>query len=231
MFIGHTQDEAVPAAKLLSAGRDVMAAPALFVLLTTLTAGADAQQREPAVEVFALGGAYLHGNVPMTPPPSGQWRPQAGGGVLAPLGRNWAALFDVTASALEAHWLWNGGLPGGPGDNFTRVRRITMFPSIVRLWRRDWFAVYAGAGPGFEHNRERSRFRPIVARDEQGRPVLAEKFESTPTTRVAPLGLRAGIIVSPGARLVVRACYSYLRRYSDASPSRGVEAGVGYRFR
>lgn len=31
MFIGHTQDEAVPAAKLLSAGRDVMAAPALFV--------------------------------------------------------------------------------------------------------------------------------------------------------------------------------------------------------
>jgi hypothetical protein len=167
----------------------------------------------------------------MTPPPSGQWRPQAGGGVLAPLGRNWAALFDVTASALEAHWLWNGGLPGGPGDNFTRVRRIRCSPPSSGFGAATGSPFTPAPDQVSSHNRERSRFRPIVARDEQGRPVLAEKFESTPTTRVAPLGLRAGIIVSPGARLVVRACYSYLRRYSDASPSRGVEAGVGYRFR
>jgi opacity protein-like surface antigen len=193
-----------------------------------------AQQREPAIEVFGLAGGYAHGNLLLAPQSnslSPQWRPQLGGGVLAPLARNWGALFDATTSVVEANWKWDG-LPGaGPEDNFARVRRVILVPSVVRLWRRDRFSIYAGAGVGFEHDRERTLFRPIVARDEKGQPVLGpQSTENRVNKTLASPALRVGVIVSLSRRLVLRSGYSYVRHYTDERGSRGLEAGIGYRF-
>jgi hypothetical protein len=184
-----------------------------------------AQQRDTAFEVYGLTGAYFHGNLGTE-----EWKPQVGASLLAPLGRSWAALFDVTTSATERYWKADG-FPGGPGDNFTRERRVALTPSVVRLWRRDRFSIYAGGGVGFEHDRERGRFRPIVARDENGQPILAEEFQeirSNPTQKAVVL--RAGTIISLSRRIVLRAGFSLLPRYSDADASKSVDVGVGYRF-
>lgn len=204
-------------------------------LLAALAGGVAAQQREPAIEVFGLVGGYVHGNMVLSPqsfslPP--QWRPQVGGGVLAPLGKKWGVLFDATTSVVEDYWKWDGHPGAGPGDNSSRLLRVSLLPSVVRLWRRDRFSIYAGGGPGFEHDRESNLFRPIVARDDRGQPIVAQEFTKTRVskTQVALWGFRAGAIVNLSRRVVWRSGYSYLRRYSDERPSQGVEAGIGYRF-
>jgi hypothetical protein len=43
------------------------------------------QQTKPAFEVYGLTGVYFHGNLSVAT----VWKPQFGGGVLAPFGRNW----------------------------------------------------------------------------------------------------------------------------------------------
>ncbi|MDP2325942.1 MAG: hypothetical protein Q8N51_18205 [Gammaproteobacteria bacterium] len=198
-----------------------------------LAGGVAAQQREPAIEVYGLVGGYVHGNMLLSvaslPP---QWRPQFGGGVLAPLGRNWGLLFDATTSVVEDYWKWEGHSGAGPGDNWSRVLRVSLVPSVVRLWRRDRFSIYAGAGPGFEHDRETNRFRRIVARDERGQPIVAQEFTETRVSKTgtAVLGFRAGAIVNLSRRVVLRSGYSYLRRYTDERASEGLEAGIGFRF-
>ncbi len=110
-----------------------------------------AQQRQPSFEVFGLTGGYFHGNRSA----SHEWNPQVGGGVLAPLGRRWAALFDVTTSAVE----------GNPSVDGYRVPEAALIPSVVRMWRRDRFSIYAGVGWGFEHERQHYRVRPIIGRE------------------------------------------------------------------
>jgi hypothetical protein len=194
-----------------------------------------AGQREPAFEVYALAGGYVHGNMLLAPqsfslPP--QWRPEVGAGLLAPLGRRWGVLFDVTSSSVADYWKWDGEPGVGPGDNFARLHRITLFPSLVRLWRRERFSIYAGFGPGWEHNRESHRLRRIIARDERGRPVLADRFEDrrASDTKLAPWGLRLGSIVGLSRRVTLRLGWSYLRRYADERGSTGIEAGIGWRF-
>jgi hypothetical protein len=186
-----------------------------------------AQQREPAFEAYALTGAYLHANLSAAI----EWKPQLGGGILAPLGAHWAALCDVSTSAVEAYWKADG-LPGAaPEDNFTRERRVILLPSIARLWRRDRFSIYAGGGPGFEHERQHSRFRPIIGRSEQGQAVLADHFETTGSTRTdTMLALRAGALVSLSPKIVVRVDFSLLPRYVDETASKSLQAGIGYRF-
>jgi hypothetical protein len=77
----------------------------------------------------------------------------------------------------------------------------------VRLWRRERFSIYAGFGPGWEHNRESHRLRPIIARDERGRPVLADRFKDrrTADTQLARWGgLRLGSVVGLSERLTLR---------------------------
>lgn len=199
-----------------------------------VSGGAAAQQRRPAFELFGLTGGYAHGNLLVAPQNnslSPRWRPQVGGGVLAPLGRNWGALFDITTGAVEEFWKWDG-LPGaGPEDNHARVRRVTLNPSLVRLWRRNRFSIYAGGGIGFEHDRQKVRYRPILARDEQGRPVLAAEFtEDRRTETLASPALRLGVLLSLTQRLVFRSGFSYLRHYTDERGSGSLEAGIGYRF-
>jgi opacity protein-like surface antigen len=219
-------------AKLLK--RPLVVRFSAVALFGVLAGGLPAQQTEPAVEVFGLAGGYVHGNLLLSPQSlstSSQWRPQLGGGILVPLGRNWGALFDVTTSALETNWKWDG-LPGaGPLDNFTHVRRVSLVPSVVRLWRRNRFSIYTGGGVGFEHDRQASRFRPILARDDRGQPILGNEFTDHRANKTqAALAFRAGVIVSLSRRLVARSGYSYLRRYTDERGSAGLEAGIGYRF-
>jgi hypothetical protein len=207
----------------------------LVVLLFGCSAGLRGDQREPAIELYGLAGGYVHGNMLLSPQHfslPAQWRPQVGRGVLAPLGRRWGLLFDVTASSVADYWKWDGEPGAGPGDNFARLRRISLFPSLVRLWRRERFSIYAGFGPGWEHNRESHRLRPIVARDERGRPVLADQFENrrASDTKLALYGLRLGCLFSLNRRVAARVGYSYLRRYADERGSTGIEAGLGWRF-
>ncbi len=49
-------------------------------LIALLPAPLPAQQREPAVEVFALTGGYFHGNQSI----ASEWRPQFGAGNYRP---------------------------------------------------------------------------------------------------------------------------------------------------
>jgi opacity protein-like surface antigen len=201
-------------------------------LLASLFAATGAsQQTQPRIEVFVLTGVYMQGNQVFAPQSFAlgrQWKPQFGGGVLAPLGRKWAAVFDATTNTAEGRWAWDGT---GPAENFARVRRIVLTPSVLRMWRRERFSIFAGGGLGIEHDLERSRYRPIVARDENGRPVLAPDFQERDSTHTGRgLLLRAGTIGNVTPRFVVRAGYLYLRRYADERPSHGLEFGIGYRF-
>jgi opacity protein-like surface antigen len=213
--------------------RPLVARFSAIALLATAS-GLAGQQTEPAIEVFVLTGGYVHGNLLLSPQSlstSSQWRPQLGGGVLLPLGRNWGALFDVTTSALETNWKWDGQAGAGPLDNFTHVRRVSLVPSIVRLWRRNRFSIYTGGGVGFEHDRQASRFRPILARDDRGQPILANEFTDHRANKtLASPAFRAGVIGSLTRRLVARFGYSYLRHYTDERGSHELELGIGYRF-
>ena len=205
----------------------------LFLTVASVSA---AQQRDTAIEVFVVGGPYAYGNLVLSPqssPTSPQWRPHVGGGVLVPLGRNWGTLIDLTTSVVELNWKWDYGIDGaGPDDNFSQVRRLSLVPSVVRLWRMEAFSMYAGVGLGVEHDRERNRFRDIVARSETtGEPLLADEFTETSVQKTQPaLALRGGVIVSLSPRIVARFGYSYLGRYTDVGGSQGFEAGIGYRF-
>jgi opacity protein-like surface antigen len=205
------------------------------VLLGAAATGLAGQQAEPAVEVFFLTGGYVHGNLQLSPQavsPSPQWRPQFGAGILAPLGKKWGALFDVTTSEMETNWKWDGRPGAGPQDNFSHVRRVSFVPSIVRLWRRNRFTIYTGGGVGFEHDLESTRFRAILRRDaERDQVIVADEYTRLRAGKTRPaLAFKAGVIVSLSRGLVVRSGYSHLRRYTDLGASHGLEAGIGYRF-
>ncbi len=202
--------------------------------LLAAASGLAGQQTEPAVEVFVLSGGYTHGNLlpsVQSQSTSSQLRPQVGAGILAPLGRNWGALVDVTTSTDEGNWKWDGQPGAGPSDNFSHVRRVSFVPSIVRLWRREHFSIYIGGGVGFEHDRQASRFRRIVSRDDQGRPILADEFtDHRDSETLASPAFRTGVIGSLSQKLVARFGYSYLRHYTDERGSHSLEVGIGYRF-
>ena len=120
-----------------------------------------AQQRDPAIEVYGLTGAYFFGNNPNLLK-NGEWRAQVALGTLLPLGSKWAVLVDGNLSKLKV----NEGVhspesytatsafykrnPGIPDEDFTTQRLIAVLPSVVRLWRRERFSIYLGGGLGVE---------------------------------------------------------------------------------
>ena len=206
---------------------------ALSVLGLTPAVG---QEQDATLQVFFMGGPYSYGNLVISPQTTSipeQWRPHIGLGALwVPPRRSWGALVDLTTSTRSFHWKWDGDTHGaGPNDNFSRVRRISLVPSVVRLWRRETVSIYAGAGLGIEQDRERNRLRNIVSRDETGQPILADEFtESNIKGLHGVLVFRGGILVALTARIGARFGYSYLRRYFDHDPAQGIEVGIGYRF-
>ncbi len=184
-----------------------------------------AQQREPAFEVYGLTGGYFHGNLSA----SHEWKPHVGGGLLAPLGRKWAVLFDVTTSAVEGDPSVDGYSVPQSG-NFVKERRVAMIPSAVRMWRRDRFSIYAGAGWAYEHERQHYRVRPVVGREPDGRAILGPPTEGRSTRTDAMLALRFGGLISVTPKTVFRAGFSLLPRYTDEAASKSLELGIGYRF-
>jgi hypothetical protein len=185
-----------------------------------------AQQRDPAVELYGLTGAYFHGNISL----AHEWRPQIGAGILLPVGGNWGVIFDVTTSAVDGRFNIDTGL-SPQGDNYAHERRLGLMPAFVRLWRRNRFSVYAGPGLGYEHERQHSRVRPVIARDDAGRPILADVHVDQHSTRTdGVLVIKFGALVSLTDRLVIRSGLSWLPRYIDEDPSASFEAGIGYRF-
>lgn len=199
------------------------------LLLSLLPRTAAAQQRNPAVELFALGGAYRFGNTFWVLP---WWRSEFGGGVLAPLGRRWGLLCDLVTSRVEGQRLWGGYFfPEGRGDGymFSELRRLSLTPSFVRLWRRDRFSIYGGVGVGFERDWQRTRLVVIATEAMAGR-ILYEGPERRDALTRGGLALRAGGLVSLGRRLVLRTGYRYVRAYTDEKGAMGFEVGLGYRF-
>lgn len=204
-----------------------------------------AQQRDPAVEIYGLTGGYYFGNQADLLK-SEEWNPQIAGGILVPVGRRWAVMMDGVTSHLEV----NEG-PHGPGtyhpftdfyrlnpgvqnNDVTTQRLLSVLPSLVRLWRRDRFSVYAGAGLGLERQSQLIRYQPARAiENPDGSSVLvrSEDFvESSRTVSTGTIILRAGVLVSLAPRIVLRGGYSHVIGYLDTAASRSLEAGIGYRF-
>ena len=204
-----------------------------------------AQQRDPAVEVYGLTGAYYFGHNPNVLK-NREWRPLMGMGVLFPWGTKWAFMLDGVTSRLEVNEGPHGPLtdhpysefyrvnPGIPNEDVTTQRLIAILPSIVRMWRREKFSIYVGGGFGVEHQRQRIRYRPVDVRENAagGRTLVrADGFvESRDAVSTTPLILRAGGLVNLAPRVVLRTGYSYLLGYTDSPASQSLEAGIGFRF-
>ena len=204
-----------------------------------------AQQRDPAVEIYGLTGAYYFGNGAHVLKDR-EWNPLVGVGGLFPLGSKWALMIDGVTSHLEVNEGPHGPYTDHPFSEFYRVnpgirnndvtkqRLIAILPSVVRLWRRDRFSIYIGGGLGLEHQRQRIRYQPALPQenpDGSSTLVRAEEFvESRDVVSITPLIFRAGMLMSLAPRVVLRGGYSYILGYVDTPASRSLEVGIGYRF-
>ncbi len=165
---------ASPASHRLRYTGVVLSVLALFALRLS-EAPLRAQQRDPAIELYGLTGAYYFGSSAHLLK-NREWRPQVAVGGLFPLGSKWAVLIDGNLSVLKVNEGLHGPYddhpysefyrqnPGIPNEDFTTQRLIAILPSVVRLWRRERFSIYFGGGLGLEHQSQLIRYRPIDAR-------------------------------------------------------------------
>lgn len=175
-------------------------------------------------------------------------------------GRKWAVMIDTTLFAADKQ----AEGPGQPGSFslFYRANpavanqdRTThslsgFFPSVVRLWRRDRFAMYFGGGLGYERRRQSARFQETGRLDgvdadgaefralvESGDVLVAngyyrfEAFASRSSSIVRPAAfVHAGVLVGIWKRLGLRAGYSWIVSDINSPPSQSVAAGLGLHF-
>ena len=249
-------DESVPSLPLAASVRarsaGIPAVALAFLLSPVATTPSAAQQREPRIEVHVLSGVYA------TEVDGGLLKPEIGAGVLVPLGSRWAALVDSTVGVPRLNeYMWEPGDPArleavfymrnphlsNEDEHWRRV--TTIRPSIVRMWRRDRFSIYVGAGFGLESEHHRWRFQRInQVLDEEGNVVGRESEDDHLGTLVraesfttgdnwvhqkALIG-RFGMLVNLAPRIVVRGGYSCLLSYLDEPLSGAIEASIGYRF-
>ena len=240
--------------------RDVLRLGAIrrrtLVLTLLLWGGAPvpsvAQQREPRIEVYGLTGIYS--------PSVGRERfsPQAGAGILLPVGRRWASVVDFGIGVVPVHRrlsdrfghdlspdaVFNRRNPHLPVTSELWTNEATLRPSFARLWRRDRFSFRLGAGIGarFEYNRWRYKMvrqvrdsagNAIPVDDEEPLGLLAvdEHFttEDSWSPRMDILG-SLGATVNVNKRTVVRFGYVCGFSYSERPVAGGIEFGVGYQF-
>ncbi len=219
-----------------------------WVPLAILVAGvAPAQQSEPRFELYGLSGVYSTGT---------RWapfQPQAGAGVLVPLGRDWAVLVDATGDTRQTDLIelytdsyrreFYERNPEAVDDDVRLRRYATLRPSLVWMLRQNRFSVYVGAGMGLEFYQVRDRFRevrhahndsgflyedaeetvPVLVRDEQ-----YTEWDDWGRSTVLIAGF--GVIADLAPRITVRAGYSFLMDDPDNSLAAAVEIGVGFRF-
>ena len=204
-----------------------------------------AQQRDPAVEIYGLTGAYYFGNRSNVLK-NREWNPQFGVGALFPVGSKWALMIDGVTSRLEVNEGPHGPYDDHPFSEFYRVnpgiqnndlttqRLVAILPSFVRLWRRDRFSIYAGGGLGLEHQRQHIRYQqafPQENPDGSTTLVREEEFvDSRDAVSAMPLIFKAGILLNLAPRVVLRGGYSHNITYLDAPASKSLEVGIGYRF-
>jgi len=223
----------------------------LWLLLPVATPTSVAQQGEPRVEIYGLSGFYSTG-ISWAP-----FTPQAGAGVLLPLGSKWAVLADVGASVTQvdvySRFL---NVPGTQFHEFYQrnphltnedehfARAVTVRPAVVRIWRQDRLSFWVGAGFGYEWEGNRGRTRHIrTVYDENGEPlyenedddfavlVRDENFDAFDDwERRAMLIGNFGVSVGLTPRVVFRLGYSCLMGDPDSSLAGAVEMGIGYRF-
>lgn len=181
------------------------------------------------------------------------FQPQAGAGVLVPLGRDWAVLVDLTGDTRQTDMIELFGdsyrhefyerNPEAVDDDVRLRRYATLRPSLVWMLRQNRFSVYIGAGMGFEWYQVRDRFREVrQARSDIGFlyedpdetvPVLVRDEQYTERDdlrRDIVLIARFGVITNLTPRITVRAGYSWLMDDPDNSLAGSVELGVGFRF-
>ena len=216
-------------------------------LVLLVAAVAPAQQAEPRFEFYGLSGFYSTGTR-WTP-----FQPQAGAGVLVPLGRDWAVLMDATGDTRQTDLIelyadsyrreFYERNPEAVDDDERLRRYATLRPSLVWMLRQNRFSIYVGAGMGFEWYQVRDRFREVrhVRNDsgflyedaEETVPVLARDEQYTEWDdwgRSTVLIARFGVIADLAPRITVRAGYSCLMDDPDNSLAGAVEFGVGFRF-
>ena len=226
-----------------------------LVLALLLSAGAVlpsvAQQRDPRIEVYGLTGIYSPGVG------RDRFSPQAGAGVLLPVGRHWAAVVDFGIGVVPVHskFRYLGHSLGRDATYYRRnphlptineswANEATLRPSFAKVWRRDRFSFWLGAGVGakFEYNRWRYK---------RAREVYDDTGNAIPVDDDEPFGLLAldeqfttganwsphlaflgsfGVSMSVKERTVVRFGYSCGLTYLDEPLAGGIELGIGYRF-
>ena len=150
-----------------------------LLLSTTLTlpAPTPGQQRDKAVELHAMAGAYFFGSNPNLLK-NDHWAPQVTLGTLIRRSSKWGIMVDATFSDLRLSEglhhpetehptsLFYKANPGVPNEDRSRQKMLALFPSAVGLLRRDRFTVYFGGGMGIEHHRQTIRYREARALDE-----------------------------------------------------------------
>ena len=157
----------------------------LLMLLILAAPFAQAQRPKPGIEVHALSGFYSTGV---------SWRPfepQAGAGVMVPVGSKWAAIVDFGANVgrsnllkvlrMQRNDLGAAFYERNPSliDEDEHWQRFVSFrPSFVRIIRRERLSFWFGGGMGLEwtHTMRRVRevreIRPSSGRD--GNPIEYE---------------------------------------------------------
>ncbi|MXY67471.1 MAG: hypothetical protein F4Y47_02760 [Acidobacteriia bacterium] len=146
-----------------------MTRPLTALVIVVLAAAASplvAQQRKPRVEFYGLTEVYSPGVG------RDRFSPQAGAGVLIPVGRNWAAVVDFGIGVVPVHtkfrYLGHSLGPDAvlyrrnpqlPNINEHWTTEATLRSSFVRVLRHDRISFWLGTGIGaeFEYNRWRHK--------------------------------------------------------------------------
>ena len=210
---------------LPAGGRFAFHAATCILLLAAV--GASAEQRKPALELYGLGNAFEWGEL--------GWRPELGGGMLAPIGRRWGLLWDVTGrwDARTYHRpfvVYLNGRVDGQSQMSIRYSQLSLIPSVVRLWRRERLSVYAGAGLSYLIGWERSWFRGVVTADEEVLRRLGGEHRRSHLETGSALTFRSGVLFSLGRRAVLRTGWRHEFHGAALRCCAAIELGVGYRF-
>lgn len=180
-------------------GRFAFHAATSILLLAAVDASAE--QRTPAVELYGVGNASDWGVL--------GWRPGLGVGLFTPLGRRWGLLCDLTGSWAThmASYRFSGDVNGSVDGDYQmsfRYSQLSLMPSVVRLWRRERFSVYAGAGLFFRIGWQRSQLRVLAMAEDEVLRRLGDGHRWSQLETGSLLNLRFGVLFSLSPRAVLR---------------------------
>lgn len=213
-----------------------------------------AQPSDASIEVFGMTGAYYFAQESHLFK-SRRSAPHFGAGTLIPMNSKWGILLDGQLSRLELNEGLHDPLAGHPSSIFYRVFtnipnedvtiqwQLSIFPSIVRTWRKDRFSVYLGGGLGCAYDHQTIKHRPVhgnfsVNADGElsldpndSELVRSEDFEVRTDAIFAPiLHVSGGVIVSISKSLLFRSGLTINPTALDAPLAKSLQFGIGFRF-